>query len=336
MSHPSMNFLTMILVIVSLGLIDCGLAQVKSDGILGQETYQLLSNIIKTGSHLGLQECQKQFKNEIWNCSLHYKNVHKQLPIFLKRTLPYATRETAYVHAISAAAITHRITTECKKGKIPGCTCAIIKKTHKPDDDWQWGGCSDNIKYGEKMTKRFIDKLENGNDARAAFNLHNNEAGRRILRSNTKRECKCHGVTGSCTLKTCWKELGAFDEVGSMLKENYNDAAKVSYMDKELKENINRQLRAISNKDKRLVYLEASPNYCLRNDTVGSPGMLGRTCRSDEASTSKCRGLCETCRLKHKTVEQSKQIKCKCKFIWCCSVQCETCTSQYSLTTCAR
>ena len=91
-----------------------------------------------------------------------------------------ATRETAYVHAISAAAITHRITTECKKGKIPGCTCAIIKKTHKPDDDWQWGGCSDNIKYGEKMTKRFIDKLENGNDARAAFNLHNNEAGRRV------------------------------------------------------------------------------------------------------------------------------------------------------------
>ena len=157
-----------------------------------------------------------------------------------------------------------------------------------------------------------------------------------ILRSNTKRECKCHGVTGSCTLKTCWKELGAFDEVGSMLKENYNDAAKVSYMDDQLKENINRQLRAISNKDKRLVYLEASPNYCLRNDTVGSPGMLGRTCRSDEASTSKCRGLCETCRLKHKTVEQSKQIKCKCKFIWCCSVQCETCTSQYSLTTCAR
>ena len=30
------------------------------------------------------------------------------------------------------------------------------------------------------MTKRFIDKLENGNDARAAFNLHNNEAGRRV------------------------------------------------------------------------------------------------------------------------------------------------------------
>ena len=91
-----------------------------------------------------------------------------------------ATKETAFVHAISAAAITHEITYQCKQGKIPGCACAVIKKPNKPGDDWQWGGCSDNVKWGEKETRRFIDKLEKGNDARTAFNLHNNEVGRKV------------------------------------------------------------------------------------------------------------------------------------------------------------
>ena len=44
----------------------------------------------------------------------------------------------------------------------------------------QWGGCSDDIKFGEKETRRFIDKLEKGNDARTAFNLHNNQVGRKV------------------------------------------------------------------------------------------------------------------------------------------------------------
>ncbi|XP_015762752.1 PREDICTED: protein Wnt-1-like isoform X2 [Acropora digitifera] len=333
-----MTSLAAILVLASFALINnLGImAQIKNDQIVAQEAYQLLSNIIREGGHLGLEECRKQFKNEIWNCSLNHKHIHKQLPIFVKTTLPYANRETAFVHAISTAAITHKITTQCKQGKIPGCNCAVIKKSHKPGDDWQWGGCSDNIRFGEKVTKRFIDSLEKGNDARVAFNLHNNEVGRKVVRSSTKRECKCHGVTGSCSLKTCWKELGPLETVGSRLKQIYRSAARVLFENNKLKERINRQLRVVSSKEKKLVYLDASPNYCLRNDTFGLPGMRGRTCRGDEAPLSKCRSLCERCGLQHHTVEKYKQIKCKCKFVWCCSVKCETCTSKYSLTTCTR
>ena len=91
-----------------------------------------------------------------------------------------ATRETAFIHAISAAAITHKITHQCRQGNIPGCPCAEVKKQRKVTDDWTWGGCSDNIRYGEKETRRFIDRLENGIDARTAFNLHNNEVGRKV------------------------------------------------------------------------------------------------------------------------------------------------------------
>jgi len=45
---------------------------------------------------------------------------------------------------------------------------------------WIWGGCSDNIMFGEKISKQFVDALENGHDSRAAINLHNNEAGRLV------------------------------------------------------------------------------------------------------------------------------------------------------------
>lgn len=45
---------------------------------------------------------------------------------------------------------------------------------------WLWGGCSDNVGFGEAISKQFVDALETGQDARAAMNLHNNEAGRKV------------------------------------------------------------------------------------------------------------------------------------------------------------
>jgi len=45
--------------------------------------------IVKKGGHLGLEECRNQFKNEIWNCTLDNKHVLKELPIFVKTTLPH-------------------------------------------------------------------------------------------------------------------------------------------------------------------------------------------------------------------------------------------------------
>lgn len=45
---------------------------------------------------------------------------------------------------------------------------------------WIWGGCSDNVAFGETISKQFVDALEGGHDSRAAVNLHNNEAGRLV------------------------------------------------------------------------------------------------------------------------------------------------------------
>ncbi|CAH3189328.1 unnamed protein product, partial [Porites evermanni] len=147
-----------------------------------QKAYPVLLSIVREGGFRGLEECKKQFKNEIWNCSLDQskQDVFSHLPIFVKTTLPYATRETALLHAISNAAITHEVTLQCRQNKIPGCHCVEKNKHNSGNGEWQWGGCGDNIWFGENTTKSFIDVLEPQEEsARRAVNLHNNEIGRR-------------------------------------------------------------------------------------------------------------------------------------------------------------
>lgn len=46
--------------------------------------------------------------------------------------------------------------------------------------NWQWGGCSEDIRYGEKFSRDFLDSREDANTAIGLMNLHNNEAGRRV------------------------------------------------------------------------------------------------------------------------------------------------------------
>lgn len=46
--------------------------------------------------------------------------------------------------------------------------------------DWEWGGCSDNLAFGYKFSREFVDTGERGRSLREKMNLHNNEAGRAV------------------------------------------------------------------------------------------------------------------------------------------------------------
>lgn len=112
-------------------------------------------------------------------------------------------RETAFVYAIMSAAVVHSVARACSEGTIGSCTCDYgppagspkllrsvnhIKSTHHPagvntvigPKNWQWGGCSDNIAYGLKFSREFVDVGERGRNLREKMNLHNNEAGRAV------------------------------------------------------------------------------------------------------------------------------------------------------------
>lgn len=137
-------------------------------------------------------------------------------------------------------------------------------------------------------------------------------------------------------------ELAPFEVIASKLKEKYDFAWQVVFLDNKLRALYSNgefaSLSRISRRDgKPLVYLDSFPLLCVRNDTIGHPGMLGHTCDS-KASTDKCElftAMCNWCKLKVKIVENYKQVKCRCKFVWCCKVDCEMCTKKYSVMTCS-
>lgn len=40
-------------------------------------------------------------------------------------------------------------------------------------------------------------------------------------------KCKCHGMSGSCEMKTCWRIAPDYRLVGKLLKERYRSAVLV-------------------------------------------------------------------------------------------------------------
>ena len=90
------------------------------------------------------------------------------------------SREKAYIYAISAASISYTVIKACSSGILFNCGCGHLIKDTNIKSKWQWGGCSDDVTYGSKFSKEFLDSSENISTAEGLMNLHNNEAGRRV------------------------------------------------------------------------------------------------------------------------------------------------------------
>ncbi|KAF6087164.1 Wnt family member 2 [Phyllostomus discolor] len=123
-------------------------------------------------------ECQHQFRQHRWNCN----TLDRDHSLF-GRVLLRSSRESAFVYAISSAGVVFAITRACSQGELKSCSCDPKKKGSSRDNKgtFDWGGCSDNIDYGIKFARAFVDAKERqGKDARALMNLHNNRAGRKV------------------------------------------------------------------------------------------------------------------------------------------------------------
>lgn len=84
-------------------------------------------------------------------------------------------------------------------------------------------------------------------------------------------ECKCHGVSGSCSVRTCWRGLGASgpSAAGSRLLRRYATAAEV-------RPRSGGRLPPLYHHD-NLLYTTKSPDYCLPDKKRGSLGTIGRS-----------------------------------------------------------
>ncbi|XP_002737259.2 protein Wnt-4 [Saccoglossus kowalevskii] len=294
-------------------------------------------NSVAEGADMAISECQYQFKNRRWNCSTvdSISGTSLKGPVFGK-VLERGTREAAFVHAISSAGVAHSVTTACSSGELEKCGCDASVTGNSPDG-FQWSGCSDHIDYGSIFSKEFVDAREKRGrkqpNNRSLMNLHNNEAGRRTIESNMKIQCKCHGVSGSCETKTCWRALPTFREVGEKLKEKFDGATEV----RTGRIGSRPQLVPLHpyfkpHTDADLVYLDESPDFCENDLKSGSLGTTGRRCNKTSKAIDGCDLMC--CGRGYDSYTEELVERCSCKFHWCCYVKCKKCRRTVQINIC--
>ncbi|XP_067942447.1 protein Wnt-7a-like isoform X2 [Watersipora subatra] len=290
---------------------------------------------IGEGAERALTECQHQFKNMRWNCSLDKDFTSLQLGTNLK----VGSREAGFALSIRSAGISHGITQACSNGRLKGCSCDKSKvEGALSDEGWQWGGCSADVEYGTEFARVFVDAGEDKETARSLMNLHNNRAGRKLLRKLVEIECKCHGPSGSCALKTCWMKLPLFRKVGDTLMKRYYRAKKVKSVQlMKHRQSLKLYRTRRDSEDSRprkadLVFLEDSPNYCEYDKNAGSLGTQGRLCNKTSKEADSCNVLC--CGRGYNTHEHVRKWQCDCVFHWCCHVTCKECQEKTEIYSC--
>jgi len=287
---------------------------------------------VSLGARLGIHECQEQFKYERWNCT-----TSKTRSVF-GAIIEQGTRETAFIYAVTAAGVVHAITASCSAGNLTDCSCDLSREGTTAPEGWRWGGCSDNIDYGMWFARSFVDapaklKHDNTRDILALMNLHNNEVGRKVIPDLMNLKCRCHGVSGSCAVKTCWRTMPSFRHVGDVIKDKYlNKATLVAPKSKNrLRPRAKRERRkAVSYKE--LVFKDKSPNFCKQDSGKGILGTTGRECKVDGPEGESCESLC--CGRGYNTEVIRHVERCHCKFVWCCEVKCKTCETLVDRHTC--
>ena len=61
------------------------------------------------------------------------------------------------------------------------------KSKHLPTEgDWEWGGCGDNVNFGFKKSREFMDApFRKRSDIKTLLKRHNNDAGRLVCMSKS-------------------------------------------------------------------------------------------------------------------------------------------------------
>ncbi|KDR23182.1 hypothetical protein L798_15751 [Zootermopsis nevadensis] len=293
------------------------------------------------GVRLGTVECQEQFRHRRWNCSaIGSGSVFGHVVVV-------GSREAAFTYAVSSAGVAYAVPAQ-QQGGPQGRDGAKRNLFNKfPDTPLLPSPCRPEDLFNLHVTGSGI--LSQPPNQVDEYRVMVSSPVRQAVKVNLHVECKCHGVSGSCTMKTCWKTLPAFRQIGDSLMRKYSRARAVMAVDvgsRPGRRSRNLQLvlrkppprgqqllekkRAPRRSD--LVFLQESPNYCERDPATGSMGTVGRHCNRTSRGTEGCDLMC--CGRGYNTHQFTRTWQCRCKFHWCCYVKCDTCSERTEEYTC--
>lgn len=144
-----------------------------------------------------------------------------------------------------------------------------------------------------------------------------------------RTDCKCHGPSGTCTIRTCWRKMPSFREVGKRLSKKFGESLKM------VPSNDGRSF-LVQNQEKKkaarksLVYADESPNFCYYDRRTGSLGTYGRECNVT-SDLNGCNYLC--CSRGYETKKFTTVVNCGCK-LNNYRVKCEQCEEHHTIQTC--
>ncbi|THD25676.1 Protein Wnt [Fasciola hepatica] len=160
------------------------------------------------------------------------------------------------------------------------------------------------------------------------LNRHNYLAGVILMEANQRLVCKCHGVSGSCAQRVCFRQLRRIDN------DVMQKALKMKYLAaKQVTQGTNGQLIAKKFsgngfvdevvKHEELVFSEHSPDYCNVEPQRGSVGTRGRLCTLNDSGTANCINMC--CGRGYQNLTTSETVQCNCRMGEGFKVRCDEC-----------
>ncbi|KAH9286919.1 Protein Wnt-11 [Echinococcus granulosus] len=159
-------------------------------------------------------------------------------------------------------------------------------------------------------------------------NQHNYMAGAWMMIALQKQSCKCHGVSGSCTQKVCFRQLQRIDTepIKAALRQRYLTAKMVSGIaDGNLMASVFKETDFVDEYVhlEDLVFTQHSPDYCDPDPQRGSLGTHGRQCNLNTTGDGSCMNMC--CGRGHKSTTHQIYEKCNCIMQPNFKVHCQTC-----------
>lgn len=216
--------------------------------------------MLSTGVELGVKSCESLLKNSMWNCPNKFTD--KQIKFLGKKN----TKEIGFSTSLLSAAGMAVLHDACRRGDISSCDCSLETNGRRNCE------VTAAIRYGYAFSKNFID-VENfetyldfitdeqrslrSRDASARkrekrakeekwLKLYNAEIGRFIVSRSSKEECKCFGVSGSCTEQQCTERIDKFGTIAADIYKAYKQSKRVRLYKDQL----------VDRRDKRRVYVD--------------------------------------------------------------------------------